>query len=453
MHHLIAMLLVPLSLAAEPVNGRLEQIGELRVLHVWGTPQEMGYAHGWLVGSDFATAMHEFFDQVPASAAPVVDLMRSWADLIDLDEDHRAELAGLYQGMRDRVGDERLQLAGLDRMLDETDLRIWNGYDMFRAVGCSGFAVWDARTGGAPIVARTLDLAVFSPHWVASQIVLVRHPNEGHATASVIPVGLLGIMTGINEHGVCGFLHDGDGPRQSAVLEPERPVMFAIQDILSRAAAGTAQTVAAEELAAQGPFPFSYMIRIAGPRRRSGPPAVTWRLDADGTAAATAGDGLTITTNHTTTRGDEPPRLSADDSCRRYGRLYGCCNAPKTPIDAAAAWDAIVTVGQDHASFMTLHAVVAEPESGRWHVGVAHRDATGALRPATDRPPTLLSLDALFADPRPGHPVPAVDDGVPAVSTGGHEVDPGGHPLAGAAKLNADLNPLIPARVPLQPIE
>jgi len=448
----LSLLLISMMVSAEPINGRLDDVGDLRVLHVWGTPAEMGYAHGWLAGEDFAVAMHEFFGQVPASARPVVDMMRSWTDLIALGADHRAEVAGFYEGMRDRVGEERLVLPGMDRPLDETDLLVWNGYDMFRAIGCSGFAAWDARTdGGEPVVARTLDLAVFSPHWVASQVVLVRHPDDGIATASVTPVGLAGVMTGINEHGVCGFLHDGDGPTQSAVLEPERPAMFAIRDLLDRASATTAQAVASEELSSQGSFPFSYMIRVAGPRHRGGPPAVTWHLNATGAAPATAGDGLTITTNHTTRRGDEPPRMSSSSSRRRYGRLYGHCHEPPSPIDAAAAWAALGAVGQQHRSFMTLHAVVVEPESRRCHVGVAHRDASRALRAATERHPTTLTFDSLFADPRPPKPVAVVDDRVGVVPPGRHEV----HPDAshGAAASHVDLDALIPARMPLQPVQ
>ncbi len=452
-----ALLAALVSTPVDPVVcGRAEQHGDIRLVHVWGTPAEMGYAHGWLAGEDFAIAMQEFFAQVPSGAAPLVEMMRSWADLIQLTDNHRAEITAFHAGMLDRVGEDRLYLPSVERPLDELDLLVWNGYDMFRAVGCSGFAAWDARTeGGGPVIGRTLDLAVFSPHWVASQVLLVRHPGQhpgdGVPTAAVTPVGLTGVMTGVNAHGVCGFLHDGDGPTQAAVLEPERPAMFAIRDLLSRATAGTAQTVAAEELAAQGSFPFSYMIRVAGPRHRAGPPAVTWHLNAEGAAPATAGDGLTITTNHTTDRGDAPPQLSADDSCRRYGRLYGHCHTPPAPLDAAAAWDALTAVGQDHRSFLTLHAIVVEPEARRCHVGVAYRDDRGRLRPATTRPPTTLSFETLFADPRPGQPISTFDDGPIVIPAGGHEVDP--RPAQPVVTSHVDLNTLVPVGVPFESIE
>ena len=336
---LLAILLAATSVSADPVQGRIDQTTDLRIVHVWGTPAEMGYAHGWLVGDDFVLGMKELFAGLPPAMHGLLNMVRSWTVWIALSDAHRAELDGIYRGMRDRLGEDAMQLPGVERPLDQTDLLLWNGYDMFRSVGCSGFTAWgDRTTDGETITARTLDLAVFSPHWVRTQILLVRHPNTGVATASVTPVCLLGTMTGINANGVCAFLHDGDGDEMTAVTESERPLMLALLDILQQATGSTAQQVAARELAAQGPFPYSYFIRIVGPQIGDAPPATTYRLDANGVSKATGGEQFSIVTNHSTEQGDEPPRMRPGDSYRRYARLHNACIDPQMPIDANAAW-------------------------------------------------------------------------------------------------------------------
>ena len=395
--------------AADPVRGHVDHVGDARIVHVYGTPAEMGYAHGWLVGQDFVTGIQQLFSQLPASTHSLAEMMRGWTPLIAMSPAQREELAGMYRGQRDRVGEDGLMLPGVNRPLDETDLLLWNGYDLFRAVGCSGFTAWGTQTAdGNPITARTLDLAVFSPHWVKTQILLVRHPSEGIATASLTPVCLLGAMTGINEHGVCAFLHDGDGAQMDAVLEPERPVMLAMLDILQQATPATAQQVAKRELEAQGPFPFSYMIRIVGSDDPASVPAQTWLLDANGVAAAKPGAALTITTNHTTACGDESPRLRRGDSYSRYALLHRACQSGTGTLDPAAAWTAIRQVAQDHRSFMTLHAIVLQPAAGAMQVCFAGPNDDGRLVNATKRPITTLRLADVFgATPRDAEPTSA----------------------------------------------
>ncbi|MDP7071043.1 MAG: C45 family autoproteolytic acyltransferase/hydrolase [Phycisphaerales bacterium] len=404
MHHLLLAIatLAPPAQPTEEVRGHIEHAGEARIVHVYGTPAEMGYAHGWLVGADFVRGIQQLFEILPPSTHGMVEVMRGWTPLISLSPAHREELSAMYRGLRDRVGEDGLILPGVERPLDETDLLLWNGYDMFRVVGCSGFTVWGAQTSdGAALTGRTLDLAVFSPHWVDTQILLVRHPTTGYATASLTPVCLLGAMTGINEHGVCAFLHDGDGPQMDAVLEPERPVMLAMLDILQQATPETAQEVARRELSSQGPFPFSYMVRVIDGNVSKDAPARTWHLGPDGTRPAKPGRSLTITTNHTTASGDEPPRLRVGDSYARYAMLHEACRPEQGLMDFDAAWKALALVEQDHRSFMTLHAIVVQPGSGAVQLCFAGTNERGQLRPAMNRPVTTLQLRDLFATKPP----------------------------------------------------
>jgi hypothetical protein len=400
----------------EPVHGRIEIIDDIRIVHVFGTHEQMGFAHGWLAGEDFVVGMQELFAGLPPAAVSMARLMRSWTPMIQLSEDQRDELHGLYRGMVARLGEKAMALPGAGRNVDETDLLIWNGYDMFRAVGCSGFTAWGERTNeGEVITARTLDLGIFSPRWASNQILLVRHPSKGKATACVTPVGLLGIMTGINEEGVCGFLHDGNGPEMDAVLEPERPIMFAIRDILEQASAGDALAVAAAELATQGPFPYSYLVRIITPddSDTATPPACVYQIDAEGMGRNASDLGMAITTNHYTDATTLAPVAFRGDSNRRYARIHRTCQPRETADSAlvtdATAWSALRRVAADHLLFKTLHAVVAKPKSGEFQVSVAVMNPNGRIEPATERKPATFTRAQLFDAPPPMltlHPAP-----------------------------------------------
>ncbi len=58
----IVLALAGATLATTPkVNGKLEQIGPFRALSVWGTPQEMGFAHGYVLGDAYLAPAKEYY--------------------------------------------------------------------------------------------------------------------------------------------------------------------------------------------------------------------------------------------------------------------------------------------------------------------------------------------------------------------------------------------------------
>ena len=62
MKNLLAAALI--LLVARPVlgvNGSVEMIGEIRILNVWGSWEEMGYAYGYLLGPDIVEVYEGYF--------------------------------------------------------------------------------------------------------------------------------------------------------------------------------------------------------------------------------------------------------------------------------------------------------------------------------------------------------------------------------------------------------
>ncbi len=54
-------LLIVCPLFSEDVNGSIEYIGDIRILNLWGTWPEMGYAHGYLLGPDIVRSSTNTF--------------------------------------------------------------------------------------------------------------------------------------------------------------------------------------------------------------------------------------------------------------------------------------------------------------------------------------------------------------------------------------------------------
>ncbi|MCK4807581.1 MAG: hypothetical protein KAT09_08030, partial [Candidatus Aegiribacteria sp.] len=53
-------LYIAAPLQAENVNGSIEYFGDIKILNLWGTWSEMGYAHGYLLGPDISDFFHEY---------------------------------------------------------------------------------------------------------------------------------------------------------------------------------------------------------------------------------------------------------------------------------------------------------------------------------------------------------------------------------------------------------
>ncbi|RJP41949.1 MAG: hypothetical protein C4547_01230 [Phycisphaerales bacterium] len=388
----LALVLAALPSAAQdkPVNGAIERIGSLRVVRLWGTPRQMGYAHGRLLAREIAEGFEVIGPRI-AAAAPLRQAVAAPPEAME-------ELQGLYEGMADALeGAPTIKSIGRPLTLD--DLVIRNAADMLRAFGCSGFTVWGDRAGEAGVItARNFDFEIEAGDLLRQHCTIVRHPQGGRAFASVAFPGYVGVFTGVSEEGVCAFMHDGTGGRISTPKAPSTPIALVLRDLLGSASAEDAHGRAENMLAAVLPTPFSYMVRIVAPRLpdKAAPPERVFRLDADGMSFNPPGEFTCITTNHYLNNDLMPSPLAGDWSLTRYRRLAARLNRP---IDGRAAWEALRSVtfnnGRDAA---TLQALVVYPQQRRLDLALAAWN--GKLVPATDRRPATITFDELFKRPR-----------------------------------------------------
>jgi len=207
--------------AEQQVNGSLETLGsgdnQIKVLYVWGTPYEMGYARGLLLRSEInqwlaltgglmMTGMGVSEQQVDAA----YDLMAPYVP-----DEYKEEMRGLADGAG-------LDLKAVHRMHTIPELSEYH---------CSAFGAWGPATGDGHVYQiRALDYATEAGIQTAPCIT-VSKPNDGHIFANVGWVGMLGVVSGLNAEQIAmSEIGDSFG-NQHERLDGE-PMIFLMRDVL-----------------------------------------------------------------------------------------------------------------------------------------------------------------------------------------------------------------------------
>ena len=380
---------------APRVQGQWERIGPFPILRVWGTPQEMGFAHGYLLAEQiYAYTCPRLDADGPDAIARFEGLRRQLLSRIKIDEHTRMELGAIVEGVVARLGDEAF-VEPLDRHLSIDDLIVHNAGDLLRAFGCSGFTVWGEKAGKWDVITtRNFDYPVPGKPGIDTQMILVRNPSgDRAAVATVTWPGYIGAFTGVNEHGVCTFMHDGTGGRNNEVEAPVAPVALTLTTLLETSGAASAHSKAAALMQSGGAYPFSYMIRVVSPVADGEPASPEWvfRVDPSGVSRNPVGTQKCITTNHYLESNLQPVPGANDWSLTRYQRLE---NRLTATVDPEYAWAAQASVASSDQGFPTAHTIVVYPTKRRIDVGFATWD--GNVVPATESKSTTIMFDELF---------------------------------------------------------
>jgi len=395
---LLVLLAATLSAGADKsappkLNGNLGKIGSIRVLQVWGTPHDMGFAHGYLVGQGIMDYLNESLTAVPPDERAKVDKARlSLANVIHIPDGTLAEIRGLLDGIS-AAQDGVPLIKPLKRPLRLDDLILINATDTLRAFGCSGFTLWGERAGDAGVITtRNFDFPVPGPKTLRQQMIIVRRPAGKRQVATVTFPRYLAAVTGINEDGVCAFVHDGTGGRIRKPRGRYTPLGIVLKDLLESSGPKDVHQRAESMLKNIAPCPFSYMVRIITPRVSDGArPVRVFRIDPKGLGENAVGNGFCITTNHYINEGLTADAEASDWSRLRYRRLDKRIARPVTDEKAWASLKAVAASGR----FPTLHSLVAYPERRELDIGFA-KCKKGTVRPAPKCKPKRNTFDQLF---------------------------------------------------------
>jgi hypothetical protein len=396
--------------AAVEITGRFEVRDGQRVLTLWGTPRERGFAQGYLTAERIVDGIGSDFERV---LGPLIGLYKTLVRTavvprFAFDDAEIEELEGLYEGLKARLPDEKLVISALGRPVDLTDLKALNTFGDWYGLGCSSLAVWGNLTeGGKPLVGRNFDFPGFGLV-LSHQIVVVRAPRGEHrGQVGVSYPGCIGTLTGMNSDGVFVAVHDVRVKSTLAALRPNVPRLLAVRRILEKTSGASACTQA-RDLARTWPTLYgnNLMVVTAGDgktpcagvleydNRTDIDEGCTLRCAEAGTDGKLPAACLTCT-NHHRARPDPRGPDQLGSSSWRYGLLdaVGGVDQPAKPfdVDALFAWmdrvafprrgapqqraESIRGPGSHHG---TLHQAVGEPVAKRIHIrlGVVGKNIT-----------------------------------------------------------------------------
>lgn len=209
-------------------HGALRWIHGLPVLQLWGTAEERGYAHGYLMGKQIID-FFEFYviEDSWHSAKLYEDIFVPFLeDRLNCSPEFLQECDAVIKGMKDSGIDTRVKSLG--REFNRTDLLAINAYIEKRAAfpvspssSCTQFAFWGSLTQDGPqegglIAARNMDGECDVRKVTVSHFLLfaVDPAEPGHKRwFSAMWPGFVGTISGINEDGLYSMENaGGTGP-------------------------------------------------------------------------------------------------------------------------------------------------------------------------------------------------------------------------------------------------
>lgn len=377
----------------EPVQGKIEQIEGFRVLRVWGTPADMGYAHGFLLSDGIVSTLNETVSQVPVQQRRAYDAGTSaLVPFIDVPERAMLELKGMLRGIAAAQG-KLPEIPALGRPITLDDLILRNAADMLRAFGCSGFSAWGEKTGALGVVTtRNFDFPVPSIKTLDEQMILVRQPEGRRQMMTITWPGYIGAFTGINDYGVCLFMHDGTGGTIKLPTGKQTPLSLVLADLLERSEPSGVFLDVGSTLTGVAPYPFSYMVRVVTPQVDGQKPTRVFRVDKTGLSENPIGAFSCVTTNHYITPDDKPVEGAGPWTLYRYKRLT---ETLATTVTQASAWAGLKAAASAHQQFPTLHSLVVYPDSRKLDLAFA-TGKDGQIAPAPMAAPKTLTFAQLF---------------------------------------------------------
>jgi hypothetical protein len=325
-------------------KGRLERgPGGVPVLHLEGTPDEIGEQHGALLKTEIRALLRSYVTsfvgkrELPAAKAQAARLFAA-----HLTDDERREVAALA-----RAAD-----------LPEEDVLFGQWFtDVYRAFACSTLAGPSAE---GELLARNLDFPSMG-YLGRYSIVSVVKPTGKKAFVSVGWPGLIGVLSG-ESHDVAlsvMVVHNAEGARAGV------PFQLAFRRVLEQA--GSAAEAEAQLRATALTVTNNLMVVDRGGDAR------VLELHPDGIVARHPdANGRLVSTNHFVSPERRQARLSFEfiSSLRRYRQVEDACPAGEGPLTIATARRALEAASVD---IVTLQSMVFLPAAGALEVSLPGR--------------------------------------------------------------------------------
>lgn len=347
--------------AAEAPPARLEVHGRVPVVHVYGTPREMGAQYGTLLRRPLRALRRCLRAFVSENAR---------AYFLAYAEAHEPHLPGEIR--------EELRAVAEASGLPYMELVAMN---VVPKLACSALAVWDPQDANDPGLIMGRNAEYFSLGFKdRGMLVVVYHAREGVAVVSVNFLGMIGSFTGINARGVAFgnmLVFNAAGPQKH---KAGLPIQIALR--LAAQRSHTAEQMADLLRGNKHVIPMNVMV---ADRTQ----ALVLELGVGRTEVRRGDRGVLAATNYFL-----KPLLR--DSAVRCGRRQSLLAAARRCRGRMNAEEMTAALHDARIDKLNLQAVVFEPGAMRMHVSINRI-------PASAGPYVTFDLRELF---KPAEPTP-----------------------------------------------
>lgn len=248
MRYLLCLFLIIVtvcSIAADEVQGDTLTINGEKVLKVWGSHQERGYAYGYLMSEQIKTVILDYFlGSYFYNNTILYNTFTGYVtDYFTIEEKYEQEFEGIINGMLDSGCDPYSPV--LDRNIGTEDLLICNSVTDLAgflsslgipSLGCSSMSSWgnstidDPQLLGDLVITRNMDW-VASPILMENHLMVINFPEEENEIPwlSICFPGMIGTLSGINSGGTASFLNVGN-VNNSSNPENLHPIFLSIRN-------------------------------------------------------------------------------------------------------------------------------------------------------------------------------------------------------------------------------
>ena len=401
------------ALAENEINGELEFIDGIPVLRVWGTPYEMGFAQGYLLGGEIKAEFDNYIMPLVLHLEPVYNLAtRIFTSLFVVPDRYQQEAEGIIDGTIAAGVD--LFVPDLLRDLTALDLTTAGSMpDIIGLFGCSSLIAWGEATADDPVLAGDAAI-VRNLDWVPTpgdrtylsrrSVIVARSPDDRRQTMSIIFPGLLGCLSCMNDAGVSALQHQKHPAvplRQRDFSQKFIPINLAMREGLELYDPDEDGLSSPDDEAAvvdSLPRSSQYVIMCLGPDFETHPPFVLETTNLESVKRYDFDDpgfpAMTLAATNDFRKLDEPT------NCNRYATMKDNVNGWNGKLTLERMWQNNGDVAVNYWGSITAQTMIFIPAQRR--IGLAYADRE--LLP-TEKEPVWLDWEDIF-------PEPEIDDDV-----------------------------------------
>jgi hypothetical protein len=387
------------------VNGFVTQIEDKKIIKVWGTHSERGYAQGYLLAEGIMEVFDDYMiGQMLYGQASAYNSLRTFFEgYFTVEDKYLEEAEGVIQGIA--AAGISIESEFLNRDIDATDILICNSVpDLSTANaalfspdfqgGCSSFTSWGESTqetelNGSLVITRYLDWSS-SPILHDNSIMIIHEPSEEDEQPwlSFGFAGFFAALSGINSSGVAVFQNMGyaDGRTLDHTFQPINLTTRSAIEKLDYNNDGSSNIFDVQSaLNDNGSF-FGAIIQAATFATEETPAAVFEINDELGLETRLVSDNTQIVGNNLAAT-NHMRKLVTGEYCIRYECLVNALN-DDPQISMESNWD----IMENACSVAhNVHAIQYNPASGtvRWA-------STNSEEIACEQTPTTFNLDDLL---------------------------------------------------------